>query len=379
MTKDCITLNKPENATGRCSLHTLTVCRQLTLHSYHILKDALETFTATHGLRRWPDNKNNYQDKIIYGGIAECFDFNTVTLLISKPTKKQLQNYWLEIKINPRYLFHKDEHPFVYIASEQDCEKIFDRVDIMINSLGITWMDKSLFYIKRIDLCFNFRLSSKEDAKEYLELLKKGLYPYNFKRMMEYSQTGKREIPTKNSFTVCSTNIEFSVYNKYLQLSDESWKYTLEEIEEAEGMLRVELRIKRPKVRHCKKKYSLQEEEHFLFLVSQIAEEQITAYLKRCFGTGKFLKIRYAKKVIEGSSFKKKTKKEMVELIDLTKGKHTLQDAKELLGSYEFSKRMKKFEELGISPITLSKRSTHPEFENPIYYIENNCNVPIYF
>lgn len=184
----------------------------------------------------------------------------------------------------------------MYIASEQDCEKIFDRVDIMINSLGITWMDKSLFYIKRIDLCFNFRLSSKEDAKEYLELLKKGLYPYNFKRMMEYSQTGKREIPTKNSFTVCSTNIEFSVYNKYLQLSDKSWKYTLEEIEEAEGMLRVELRIKRPKVRHCKKKYSLQEEEHFLFLVSQIAEEQITAYLKRCFGTGKFLKIRYAKK-----------------------------------------------------------------------------------
>lgn len=69
----------------------------------------------------------------------------------------------------------------------------------------------------------------------------------------------------------------------------------------------------------------------------------------------------------------------MVELIDLTKGKHTLQDAKERLGSYEFSKRMKKFEELGISPITLSKRSTHPEFENPIYYIENNCNVPIYF
>ena len=69
----------------------------------------------------------------------------------------------------------------------------------------------------------------------------------------------------------------------------------------------------------------------------------------------------------------------MVELIDLTKGKHTLQDAKERLGSYEFSKRMKKFEELGISPITLSKRSTHPEFENPTYYIENNCNIPIYF
>lgn len=367
---------EPGNATERCSLHTLTVCAQLTAISYKIVKDILERYTITHGLKRWKDTQNIYQNKIIYVGIAQRFGFNTVTLLISISTKNQMQQYWLEIKINPRYLLRKDDHPFAYIASKEDCEKCLKYVDAMLQELDISSVDKNSFYIKRVDLCYNFRLSSKEDAAEYLELLQKGLYPYKFNRMTEYSLSGRREIPTKNSFTVHSSNIEFAVYNKYLQLSDEDYKYPPEEIKEAEGMLRVELRIKRPKVRHCKNKYKLDHEEDFLYCISQISENEIFRYLKMCFGTGKFLKLKYARKVIDGSNCKNKTKKDLYELLDMVKGKHTLQDAKIQLGPIEFPKRMKKFEELGISPITLSKRSKHSEFENPIYYIENNCNVP---
>ena len=71
---------------------------------------------------------------------------------------------------------------------------------------------------------------------------------------MENSKTGKRKIPTKDSFTVYTKRFEFSIYDKYAQLSKEADKYSEEEMQEAEGMIRIELRVKRSKLRYDEKK-----------------------------------------------------------------------------------------------------------------------------
>ena len=58
----------------------------------------------------------------------------------------------------------------------------------------------------------------------------------------------------------------------------------------------------------------------------------------------------------------------MVEILEKV-SRGNLQEVKDSYGK-DFPKYMKKFNELGISPITIEKRSPFSELENPLYYIE---------
>ncbi len=104
-----------------------------------------------------------------------------------------------------------------------------------------------------------------------MSLLLKGAYSKHFKRRMEYSSSHKRNIPTKNSFTINSPNIEFALYDKHKQLSKESFKYFLDEIQKAEEIIRIELRIKRLIIYQKNKKYHIDTIQEFLEYASEIA------------------------------------------------------------------------------------------------------------
>ena len=365
----------PENAEDKYSMHTMTLSCRLTPSYCQTVKNALEKYTYDHHKKRKAEN-NNYQKIIKYFGIAEEFGFNTVEYIVSIPQEEKFRIHRLEIKINPHRLFHSENYPFVYIASLEDIKKCFSSVETMLGRIGI---DKDLikcFIIKRIDLCCNIDLGTKEQAHEYLQLLLKGAYPKGFKRLKEKSESGKRKIPTKNSFTVHSKNIEFALYDKYKQLKEEAEKYGEAELKEAEGKIRIELRYERQKVYNCSKKYKFEDEETFLHRVPTVANDEISRYIKMCYGSGNFVKLNIARKIVKNSHYRNKTKDKLLEMLDLVKGKHTLQDAKEIL-DLDYQSRLNKFNELGISPITLPKRSKYIEFKNPLYYIENcNCNIP---
>lgn len=159
-------------------------------------------------------------------------------------------------------------------------------------------------------------------VQEYMRLMKKGAYPYSSKRLQEYSKSRKRYIPTKNSFSVLSKSFEFSIYDKQGQLSDEGEKYSEDEIEEAKGLVRIELRIARSKIRAEEKKNECTEALDFLRETDKIAKDNIPRYLSMTYGTGKFVRYKAAKQIIMESSCHKKTKNDMMDILKMASKKN---------------------------------------------------------
>lgn len=281
------------------SMHTMMLSAHLTYLEKEILKECLEKYTSQNNLQRYDGKDDGYRTKLIYyRGIAKEFGFNEIKLISCNPRNSEIENFWLKIKINPRKMFHPNDHPYVYIASTEDVTKCMKRVKIMLKTIGAPKEMIEIFKLQRIDFCVNINLNSPDKVKEYMPLLLKGAYSSHFKRRMEYSQTHKRNIPTKDSFTFNSSNIEFSIYDKHTQLSKEALKYSADEIKEAEGLIRIELRVSRPIIYQKSKKYNLNTVQDFLEHAGEIAQASIPQYIKRAYGTGNFTTLDNAKKII---------------------------------------------------------------------------------
>lgn len=368
-----------KNATAvscRYSMHTMSFCVRLAPKEAKTIRDKLVVYCEAKGLRYYED-KNEWADtkELIFPGFL-TYGLNLVK--VKAISKNAGIIYYLQIKVNPRMMFHKDAHPFVYIADADDVRKSLDKIQNFLDMININGISKECFYIQRIDYCANIRLRSRYEVEEYMRLVKKGLCPYPTIRKEEYSKTQGRWIPTRNSFTVYCGSYEFSVYDKQSQMMGEKDRYKAEDIAEAEGVVRVELRVKRNKVRYEKKKSDCESEIEYLMNTAEISERLLDKYLRECFGTGCFVKASRAEEIIRESSYKDKTKERMCRIIRDT-AKNGLQKA-----SLRYVKRhksfydvMSRFNSLGISPITIKQRSEIECLDHPIECIKNrNANLP---
>ena len=267
------------------------------------------------------------------------------------------------------FVNYGNSHPFAYIASPNEVLRAYERIQEFLNAAKIVEIDYKMFMIQRMDYCVNIDMGDSALVKAYMRLMKKGSYPHKMKRRMEYSESGHRQIPTKDSFTVFSKTIEFAVYDKCAQLEQEKEKYEEEDIKTAEGMIRIELRVKRSKIQYDARTNGCEDVRTQLEMASEIANKNIPRYLKSAYGIGKFVKYEKAKRLIQESWYIKRTKEMLLDFLQEVSLKG-LEGAKE---SYEkdFNKCMKRFNELGISPITIEKGSKVKEMENPLYYIEH--------
>lgn len=360
-----------ENADRKCvkySIHTMTVRAPLSPYDWKNIKDTLIDYSMENKKGYYKEENTDGKNKYIKFKIAERFRFNMV-MLMNINTETGNRRY-MDIKINPRKMFHPYDHPFSYIAKPEELEESYLKIQEFLDDAGITEIDDGMFYLHRVDYCVNIDLGSSVMVQEYMRLMKKGAYPYGSKRLQEYSESRKRYIPTKNSFSVQSKSFEFSIYDKQSQLSDEGEKYSEDEIEEAKGLVRIELRIARSKIRSEEKKYECAEALDFLRETDKIAKDNIPRYLSMIYGTGKFVCYKAAKQIIMESSCHKNTKKDMIEILKMT-SKNNLQFAKSQFNEH-FHYYMNIFNKLGISPITLASDSKVLAMQNPIFYIEHN-------
>ena len=359
----------PQNADKsgeKYSIHTITMRARMTEKSARSVTEKLTSYDNKVKQGYYPYESTKHNFSCIKYKFARQFGFNSVS--ISKIEKGGMCRWWLDIKINPRRMFHENNHPFVYIANPDEVIQAYQEIGYFLNIIGIDEITQDSFYIQRIDFCVNIDLGSREAANTYMRLMKKGAYPYNGSRKMEYSVSGHRYIPTINSFTVSSTGFEFSIYDKQKQLSEKE-KYSLQEIREAEGIIRIELRATRRKVLREEKINQCENAMDLLLLIPQISEHNLTRYLQLTYGTGKFVQFGSAKRIIQESRYKAKSKKEMLAILKIT-SKNDLQVAKLFYGE-QFGKYMAKFNKLGISPISIGKYSKYLEMANPVELIQN--------
>lgn len=217
--------------------------------------------------------------------VAQKFGFNYVSV-VKCTSGDGFCRLWMDIKLNPRWMFHKNSHPFSYIASPDEVLRGYERIQEFLNAAKITMINYKMFVIQRIDYCVNIDMGDRALVKTYMRLMKKGCYPYKMKRRMEYSESGHRQVLIKDSFTVFSKTVELSIYDKYTQLEKEKEKYNEEDLRAAEGMIRIELRVKRPKIRYDAKANRCEDTRSQLEMVSKIASKNIPRYLESAYGSG---------------------------------------------------------------------------------------------
>lgn len=234
----------PTNAMCKYSLHTFTIRAKLPGGYNDLIRIGLDKLSE----EKYPQKAHKIERNtscIHYFDIARHYGFNDVKIVKIVAKKLTSPKYYLDIKINPWRLFHTDTYPFLYIGTKDDLINSLKLIETLLADIELPETLIKNFYLKRVDFCTNIYLGSCDAVDEYMKLLHQGAYPYKFNRHQEYSVSQRKWIDTKNSFTVDSKHIQFSLYNKYKQLKGESIKYSLDEIEKAKGIIRIELRIER--------------------------------------------------------------------------------------------------------------------------------------
>ena len=218
--------------------------------------------------------------------------------------------------------------------------------------------------------------NDQKTAEVYLYLLKQAKIPHRFNIEKRYKQKQKRNTPEAFAITISCKSYELSIYLKYPQLQIKHAQGYLDdqqELNNALGQLRIELRERRPKLLSDKKKCHCTESE--LLDGSNIRpRETICKLLKRIYGTGDFLLYNDAHEQIANSRYSKGVKRKMLNVLCAVKKRHGLDSQKNHLDPDILSGAMPYFNELDISPITLSEKKakycSEEVFPNPLKYIQ---------
>ena len=282
--------------------------------------------------------------------------------------------YGIKFVINPRILLECKEHPYTEIIEPEDLPHIPEALNSILQELSPGFPDISEYGIlTRIDYCTNLWFQTAEEADEYFRLLKKYYTPAKFCTDTFYNSKKHRKSSRKGEISLSCQSYTFTIYQKQTQLLQSEYNYPPEEIENACGQLRIELRLKRKKIYALKKAFSSYESELF----TQIPPSVFSILIKKLsvmYGKGNFFRLSNARQQIYSSDYTKKTQASMIEILENVNEKRTLDCYNTDFRKKTLKTHRKKFNDLEISPITLPLRSIHETYPNLILYITGKAD-----
>ena len=143
-------------------------------------------------------------------------------------------------------------------------------------------------------------MNSQEEIEEYFQILQANRIPAHFKIKKIYNPKQHRKTKRKGELTLECKSYELSLYLKKIQLSKAEYCEP-EELENATGQLRIELRYKRKKNYQEKQKLNINEEWELLEVKDP--QETLIKKLKKMYGTGDFYRYQNAIAIIEDSPY----------------------------------------------------------------------------
>ena len=284
--------------------------------------------------------------------------------------------YYINFTINPRILIGEKTKLYTHIVETNQLKTLPNAVSstlMKLCNLSENILTDGKF--RRIDYCCNLWFNDQGTAEIYLYLLKQAKIPHRFDIEKRYNQKEKRSTPEVFAITISCKSYELSIYLKYPQLQIKHAQGYLDDPQElpnALGQLRIELRERRPKLLSDKKKCHCTESE--LLDGSNIRpRETICKLLKQMYGTGDFLLYNDAREQIATSRYSKGVKRKMLNVLCAVKKGHGLDPQKNHLEPDMLSAVMSYFNELNISPITLPEKKAQycdeDVFPNPLKYV----------
>lgn len=357
------------------SIHTLELGFRLNRHTYDMLINFLITYSINYNFCYYTPETSQ---TILVFDMFKKFGFTYCYAQQIHAKNQTFCSYCFYMIINPRKLFQIPDHHYICITPPEKTKDIIPYIIALFQSLGIDFMDfESSLFVKRLDFCTNIKMDNAEMTKEYMRLLCKGKHIFRSHRKLQYSQIGHRQVCPTHDFTITGHSFELSIYNKKKQMESSSFSYPDSEQELANNQIRIELRIFYPKLYHLKQSYGATIE---LFNhIPELSQEYIDKYLLSTYGKGDFYQYKDAVNKILSSPFRKSTQSNMIAFMKKI-SKTTLQEASDFFSEQDnypgICFILNKFNELNLSPITLSRKSHYTMLHHPIYYIHSrNVNL----
>ena len=286
---------------------------------------------------------------------------NSITLLTIELMDDIPLKMLLYIEVNPYDAIQ--DHPNTkakIIKASLIRDAMLNIFHTLASHLGKDIMNDLSLTLKRVDFCLNIKMKTEAIAETYISLLKKGIPTKSLSEVKVFNPSQHRMTAYNDSFLLKCNSYSFQIYSKYLQMC----KKNLPGQEDAVGVVRFELRAEKSKLKQLAKKYCLPSPTGdmlgFLENTPQITKEEIPYLLSKIVGTGTLCKFSELKSELEYTTFKKKDKKLMLDisyyLSKHSSGEKLLDDL--CLDYKDWRRILKKFNELGCSPIPVPSRST---------------------
>lgn len=319
------------------------------------------------------ESVTTYTCSIFYSIGLNCIEFKKILL----PT--QNYKYCIVLLVNPLNMVDNPDILYNQIINTANLKNIpellKDTLSRLSNDLNIIYNDGK---ITRVDYCFNLWFFNQGLAKLYLyDLIKMANIPKGFEEKLVYSSTKHRKTGELYAFTISRKSYEFSIYLKHSQIKEHNKRcnkkiYDKAATKDSKGQLRFELRSKRNKLYYEKSKQNLTELE-LISGKNQNSISTVRKLLKQMYGIGDFYTYSRAKEIIQNSPYYPKVKNNMLHLLKAVKIHRTLNHS--TLRKYDstitdkwFKQCMKHFNEIDLSPITLTNDCPDKYFPNPVKY-----------
>ena len=303
------------------------------------------------------------------------FDFEESGKMIKGNGKKIWQKYWVNNSIDGVVFYYNPMRFYLSIFVDHNTLQGKSQVEVTNYIKDIfqsyflfpqKYVDRLDRYIKlsRCDFKRDYRCRDEQELvliKEIINIAPNSIVGKHYIKVDEKDEHDDWDNFDDYAYmqkykTEANDNVEFVIYDKQLEQESKfrEGKITQEELDYYEKVIRFEIRIKDKKLNNLKSNLGISKELDN-YKDEQVADEYFSKYAELCFFTEPFYRIDKAKRIINKSSLKPKTKKKLGKLItSINKDGYTYTQEHYAYKGNTFRDHIKKLRSLGINPLTFS-------------------------
>jgi len=328
------------------TIHTFEVSAMLTNDNFYSIQDELKSKDNS----KWKATKNG----MAYWGLSE----KGILIHMYQIKKKGFYSYSITYRISARRVMENDN--FVGLFNTKNYPELEEKVNKLLKAKCSLLPKINKCTLRRIDFCINAKLDNQDQVKAYIKIAKRANIPSKLEIYNEYDKISKRTKPTKDDYTVYSSEyIAVSIYNKYAEMKKRKEKTCSDkEFKKAKNIVRIEIRCMEGKVQALKKKYDIDSTEEFMISADIIGNDLYNYYLTKMFGIGLICTLNQAVKRIDMSGYKKENieiLKEFIKDANMSRSSaETIREYKNIYGKTEVKRILYMLDNIDTNYVTVT-------------------------
>jgi len=308
-------------------------------------------------------SENNYQlYEADFGFVDESYISKGIGVEYHYDSRKKK----IKMIVNPSALLKNGDS--LWKPTDKNATKLCDKLD---QFMGMYCDDCSLndFRMTSVSLAADIEVGNPARVSDYIKVLHnmgkiKGFSP------IKYSKRGGG-INKDSAFVLVgnSVDIEFMAYSKDAMSGDDDTTSKKLRMKHYNDVLRVEVRLtSHDAICKCTDETKTSKQ---LKGLSAISEDMFMAVFERIVPRGNYYKKNHAQKLIKDGIPDRRLREKMLRLLELIPAKKSLLLAQKALNIRDIHDIMKKFSDINVSPITLSKRQNINNLDSLYSFIDD--------